>query len=79
MIDPQRLIDELTAHGWTDVGHERGYVRLAWPDRRGTLVVPTDPTAPEFAELAGAALALLEAAVDVGVKAAHVLAGQVRR
>lgn len=80
MIDPQRLITELVRHGWTVVGQGRGHTRLAWPNRRtGFLVVPTDLSAPEFTEMWQPVLAELEAAVDVGVKAAHVLAGQVQQ
>ena len=78
MTDPPRLVAELVGHGWTVVGQGRDHIRLAWPNRRsGFLVVPTDTTAPEFVEMWGYVLAELEAAVDVGVKAAHALAGQV--
>lgn len=78
MTDPQCLVDELTRHGWAVVGHGRHYARLTWPGinhHARTLLVPLDPEAPEFPELWDAARAQLESAVDVGVKAAHVLAG----
>lgn len=78
MTDPQRLIDELVKSGWTVVGNGRCSTRLIWPGRlrQGSLVVPLDLSAPEFQEMWRAVVAQLEEAVDVGVKAAYVLAGQ---
>lgn len=78
MIDPQRLIDDLVAAGWTVTGQGRDYTRLGWPGRRpGFLLVPTDPAASDYQTWADRLHAELEAAVDTGVKAAHALAGQV--
>ncbi len=80
MSDPQRLVDDLVRGGWTIVGRGRGYTRLAWPTRLlhdRTLVVPSDKAAPEFDEMWQAVRGQLEDAVEVGVKAAHVLGGQV--
>jgi hypothetical protein len=78
VTDPQRLVDELTRHGWAVVGRGRHYARLTWPGinhNARTLVVPLDTAAPEFQELWEAARGQMESAVDVGVKAAHALAG----
>jgi hypothetical protein len=77
VTDLQRLVDELTARGWTVAGTGRGYTRLLWPGLadRGALFVPTDSSAPDFAELWQAVLAELEDAVATGVQAAYVLAG----
>lgn len=79
MTDPQRLVDEIVRAGWTVVGQGRGCTRLVWPGyiHQRSLLVPLDTTAPEFDEMWRAALAQLESAVDVGVKAAHALAGLV--
>lgn len=49
-----RLVAALTAAGFTTAGTGRGYVRMGWPGSdglRGSLVVPTDDTAPEYVEL----------------------------
>jgi hypothetical protein len=68
VTDPQRLVDELTARGWTVAGHRTGvYVRLRWPgldELAGRyLFVPLDQAAPDFAEGWQAAIAELEDAV----------------
>lgn len=50
--DGQRLVAALTAAGFTVAGRGRGYVRMGWPGSppmRGSLMVPTDDGAPEYA------------------------------
>lgn len=50
----RRLVAALTAAGFTVAGIGRGYTRMGWPGSdpmRGNLAVPTDDTAPEFAEM----------------------------
>lgn len=63
---PARLIAALTASGWTEEGRGRGHVRLRWGANPDSLVVPTDPTAPEYEVMMTAALATLERAADYG-------------
>ncbi|MFF0822366.1 hypothetical protein ACFYUR_18550 [Micromonospora haikouensis] len=71
-----RLVAALTAAGFTTAGHGRGYVRMGWPgsaELRGNLMVPTDDTAPEYAELLAAVRQVLERAVRRGEAARHAL------
>lgn len=65
------LVDALTRAGFTQVGVSRGYVRLAWPGQADPLtgrsvVVPTDPAAPEYTEMMTAAVTDLAYAARVG-------------
>ncbi|MEV5819265.1 hypothetical protein AB0L22_08830 [Micromonospora haikouensis] len=65
----QRLVAALTAAGFTTAGRGRGYVRMGWPgsaELRGNLLIPTDDTAPEYAELLEAVGAQLRRAVRRG-------------
>lgn len=67
--DGQRLVAALTAAGFTTAGHGRGHVRMGWPQSerlRGSLLVPTDDTAPEFSESLAAVRQVLERAVRRG-------------
>lgn len=73
---PDRLVAALTAAGWFEEGRGRGHVRLRWGTNPDSLVVPTDPSAPEYEVMMTAALATLERAADYGSAAelAHTLA-----
>lgn len=73
--DPGRMVTTLMDAGWQVAGHKTGvYVRLAWPnDKSRSLLVPLDPTAPEFEELLRAAVNQLEDAVRTGRSAAEAL------
>ncbi|MFJ8687403.1 hypothetical protein [Micromonospora wenchangensis] len=67
--DGTRLVSALTAAGFTTAGSGRGYVRMGWPGTEwphGSLRVPTDDTAPEFAELLALVRAQLLAAARSG-------------
>lgn len=74
--DLQALLDVLEAHGFVQVGAGRGYVRFAWPssDNSKTLVVATDPTAPEFDDMFDAVITELDRAEKIGVAAGGVIA-----
>ncbi|MEV5211366.1 hypothetical protein AB0K35_28220 [Micromonospora sp. NPDC053740] len=49
--DGHRMVAALEAAGFAVLGRGRGYVRMGRPDAgSGWWPVPTDPTAPEFAE-----------------------------
>lgn len=66
------------AAGFVTVGTGRAHVRFAWPGTKGdpgegTLLVPTDPTAPEYDELRSAVLRQLQAAENRGTAARQVL------
>lgn len=74
--DWRRLHELMLAAGFTEAGRGRGHVRLGWPgspESRGTLVLCTDPTAPEYLNMLDAALDELAAARDRGAKARDVL------
>lgn len=50
--DGERMVAALEAVGFTILGRGRGYVRMGRPGSdSGWWPVPTDPTAPEFAEM----------------------------
>lgn len=66
---PSRLIAALTASGWVEQGRGRGHVRLRWGSNPDSLVVPTDPTAPEYETMMTALLAGLERAAEYGAAA----------
>lgn len=78
MTGPQALVDALTASGWTVAGRSERqcYVRLSCPYRTGTasLMIPTDPGAPEYAEMMRAALDQIRRAAQLGDLAWRVLA-----
>ncbi|MFG1846738.1 hypothetical protein [Micromonospora carbonacea] len=64
-----RLVAALTAAGFTTAGHGRGYTRMGWPgsaELRGSLLVPTDDTDPEYGELLAAVRQVLGRAVRRG-------------
>lgn len=78
-IAPQRLIDALTANGWTTAGQRTGrYTRLNWPGETdpytASLVVPTNPDYADYTETLGGVLAQLARQADTGRRAAAVLA-----
>lgn len=74
-VEPQRLINALTANGWNIVGQRAGaYVRLALPDAdRISWVVPLDESAGDFADLMDSAFACLKRDAKQGRRAAAVL------
>lgn len=80
-IIPDAVVDALLAAGWEVVGERAGvYKRLAVVDghlRRLTLVVPLDPSAPEFEELVDAVLKTLETLLFDG-KSAHQVLNAIR-
>jgi hypothetical protein len=77
VIDPQRLVDELLAGGWTVANRGPEHVNLVWPDGWSDycLTIPLDVTSAVFTDRWEAARAELQMAVEVGVKAAYALAG----
>jgi hypothetical protein len=78
-VDPAALVAHLTAAGFPIEGRRAGeYVRFGWPDQMplyGSLLVPLDQTAPEFANVRRAVLDELEYAVERGNAARQVLEG----
>ncbi|MFI2663243.1 hypothetical protein [Micromonospora carbonacea] len=71
-----RLVAALTAAGFTTAGHGRGYVRMGWPgsaELRGSLLVPTDDTDPEYTDLLAAVRQVLGRAVRRGEAARYAL------
>lgn len=71
-----RLVDALTAAGFTVAGRGRGYVRMGWPGSapgRGSLMVPTDATTPEYTEMLDGVRAVLLAEARRGEAARHAL------
>jgi hypothetical protein len=63
-VKPDQVVDALIAANWNVVGERPGaYKRLALPgpsQHRHKLVIPLDESAPEFADMMGAALGQLE-------------------
>lgn len=82
MTEP--LLRALKRAGFVTVGSGRAHVRFAWPGTNGdpgneaTLLVPTDPTAPEYDELRAAVLRQLENARTRGEAAERVLETNLR-
>lgn len=76
-ITPDRLVDALLASGWQVVGERSGvHKRLALVDdeeRRHTLMVPLDPSAPEYEDLLGAVADNLERLLFDGRSASQAL------
>jgi hypothetical protein len=71
-VDPVRLVAALKAAGFAELGGRTGlYVRLDWPG--GALLVPLDPSKADYDDLLAAAVATLEHAADLGVRARQVL------
>jgi hypothetical protein len=71
---PDRLIDALTAAGWVEEGRRAGtYVRLTFLEHESSLLVPLDPTAPEYAELMAGTWAELERLARLGDAAGRAL------
>ncbi|MCG5464193.1 hypothetical protein MED01_002358 [Micromonospora sp. MED01] len=72
----QRLVTALMVAGFTTAGVGRGHVRMGWPGsppRRGSLLVPVDDTAPEFADALDAVKADLLAVARRGEAARYAL------
>lgn len=77
-VDPDALIASLTAAGFATAGRSRGYTSFRWPGGmlvNSLLMVPTDPTAPEFGQIMTAVLLDLEEAAMRGDAARRVLEG----
>lgn len=76
-VDPNHLIELMTIAGWTRVGgRTNAYTRLSWPPdahRNASLLVPLDPTAPEYPEQIAALLVELDDAAHLGRTARTVL------
>lgn len=71
-----RLVAALLAAGFHVAGRGRGYTRVGRPGEgpeRGSLVVPTDDTAPEFTEALEQAKAALLAEARRGEQARYAL------
>lgn len=66
------LVAALTEAGFTEAGRSRGVVRFGWTN--GSLLVPTDPDAPEFDDLWLGVLRELERIMHLGTVAGQVLA-----
>ncbi len=72
------LVEALKLSGWLLVGRGAGHVRLSWSGDPNwpsapALLVPTDETAPEYAELTASVLLTLEDIVVRGEAALQVL------
>lgn len=78
-VDPKQLVRDLLAAGWHVGGQRTGaHVRLLWPGetqpRGRSTVIPIDTAAPEYPHLMTAVLRELARAVDIGRRAAAILA-----
>lgn len=71
--EAQRLVVALLAAGWFIGGYGKAHVRLVYPEDPRPLVVLTDGTAPEYAEMIGAVLTELRQMAEVGAGAQRVL------
>lgn len=69
-VDPYRLIAALEEEDFEVVGRRAGaHARLAWPrggQRRTSLIIPLDSSAPEYEEMLGAVLQELAGAARLG-------------
>lgn len=64
--EPQKIVDALVAAGWQVEGRSGGAVRLSHADDTVQMMVPTDPTAPEYGQMVDAVASNLVSAVRLG-------------
>lgn len=67
------ILTAMLANGFTEAARGRGYIRMVWPAGDGSLILPTDPEAPEYREMLRAVMDELLRASDRGTAAYAVL------
>lgn len=71
---PDRLVAALTAAGWVEEGRREGVdMVMRWGRGAAIVLVPLDPTAPQYAGVLAECLAALERLRDIGDSADQAL------